>query len=726
MKLQTVDRVVASSHEFASTQCTIDAEDMKYIASLLRDNYSDTILATIRETFANAVDATEENNQSVSKIIVTLPTYLEPTFSVRDFGAGISSEKIRSLYTKYGKSTKRDSDSQRGAFGIGKFAPLSYNKDGFTITSFVDGEKRVYLMYISEENDTKIDELYCGPTDEPNGICISVAVSKEDINSFINSCNKFFTTFDELPTFVNLPNPISKDKKILSGKNWYIRSDNSDCCVVMGGISYPLNFSVIDFHNPIKHVLGLVFIIPIGSVKLHHSRESLEYNKITKDFLIAKCLEVDRDIRDIIEEKFQKFDCLKVAKQEFTKLYNSLPYELMYGYIQSSNSPFKYKNVVITDDHFNKGYFKDEKGNDCRIPVRIRRYELNRPGNNVTQSRTYNISVREDTALVINDCDEKTKIMCRILNLLKNDSGKTYKDVIVIGHDSESSCKNIINGAEKFASENRFDLVITDVFKLSDLPVVKIPTKAKSGATYNSSYYFSTSLTKRKFNTASKTEIEDASLIKPYIEVMNRLPLPEYDGLKVDNRLNIYFFERFTKCFKSEVYGVSIAVSDSVKFKKQTHFIKLYDYIKECWDSISASDKQFIKDVRALHYDSNCSFEFLKKLHDKNPECIKELADILDSQKTIKNDARFNSMKNFIEFFSDYLLHYNFFSKMIVDAEDYRKKTIESFCKEQLRKYPLLDKLSGINSYSCGDYQLFLSQCADYVVSIDKQTQKIP
>ena len=64
MKILVADRIVATSHDFPTVNCSIDAEDMRYISSLLRNNYSNTILATIRETYANAVDANKENNLS--------------------------------------------------------------------------------------------------------------------------------------------------------------------------------------------------------------------------------------------------------------------------------------------------------------------------------------------------------------------------------------------------------------------------------------------------------------------------------------------------------------------------------------------------------------------------------------------------------------------------------------------------------------------------------------
>ena len=88
MIIQGNQKRVVQSHDFDEVNCTIDAEDMRYVASLLRNNYSNTSLAVIREITANAVDANKEAN-STRKVEVKLPTTMNPTFSVRAYGSGL-------------------------------------------------------------------------------------------------------------------------------------------------------------------------------------------------------------------------------------------------------------------------------------------------------------------------------------------------------------------------------------------------------------------------------------------------------------------------------------------------------------------------------------------------------------------------------------------------------------------------------------------------------------
>ena len=104
---QEKNKQVVQSHDFDAVDCTIDAEDMRYVASLLRNNYSNPTLAVVREITANALDANSEAGQT-RPIEVTIPSRMNPHFLVRDFGGGLSQEDVFGLYSKYGKSTKRN------------------------------------------------------------------------------------------------------------------------------------------------------------------------------------------------------------------------------------------------------------------------------------------------------------------------------------------------------------------------------------------------------------------------------------------------------------------------------------------------------------------------------------------------------------------------------------------------------------------------------------------
>src|SRR5262245_34262870 len=91
----------------------IDTSALQHIISVLTDLYSDPELAVIREYSTNALDAHRDAGNPLP-IEVTLPTPLAPLFKVRDYGDGLDAEDIRNIYSRYGTSTKRDSNDVVG------------------------------------------------------------------------------------------------------------------------------------------------------------------------------------------------------------------------------------------------------------------------------------------------------------------------------------------------------------------------------------------------------------------------------------------------------------------------------------------------------------------------------------------------------------------------------------------------------------------------------------
>jgi hypothetical protein len=396
---------VVRSHDFEEVNCTIDAEDMRYVASLLRNNYSNTRLAVVREISANALDANAEAN-SDKKIQIKLPTNMNPTFSVRDFGGGLSQEDIFGLYSKYGKSTKRDSNNYIGAFGIGKFAPLSYGEN-FTCVSYHGGKKISYNVFVDESDDTKIVKLNEELSNEPSGLSIEVAVADGDISEFREIVQKFFKFFgdNEMPEFIGVEDDfIEKEEKILSSNkdSWFVlkRENNyysrHEAHILMGRVSYPLDRHSINVENFVKddkkrHLVenllsmdGFYLRVPLGSVRLHHSRESLEYNKTTQKKIVADLLFAVDEIQEIAKEKLADSNDLWEAKRNYAQIVNAMPHNMRNIFENS----FEWNGIKIDSPDFNRNYkFQDdlivthswqEKDETSRNGFKIRSQKANR------------------------------------------------------------------------------------------------------------------------------------------------------------------------------------------------------------------------------------------------------------------------------------------------------------------------------------------------------------
>jgi len=591
MKILVADRIVATSHDFPTVNCSIDPEDMRYISSLLRNNYSNTILATIRETYANAVDANKENNLSPERIEVKSPTSLDQTFSVRDYGCGLSRDQVFNLYSKFGKSTKRGSDLSIGGFGIGRFAPLSY-KDSFTVTSYYNGIQSIYSLYISEENDTKIDEVFLGHTSECNGICISVGVANADINKFNEEIASFFSNFEILPTFLNIQNHIIKPEIVASGTDWQIRkSFNSynhysvgEQGIVMGGIYYPINPELVDFkigedYAWAKYLNKLVFIADIGSVSLHHSRETLEYNKTTKAYLKSRYQAFCKEFTDSIKNKIAQFDCLRDAMYYYKDISQTFPRNA-FDKLQDQDV-FVFKGHKIITWNFNRAsYEENDKTN--KIPIYAKNYCVS--GDRVAISKCYTVTNDKDTYIVFHNLPDNTKVVPRVYELVKK-----YKNVVVVAHDQSIISSTIVNGVNKFKEVNRFDLVKSGYCNLGELTAVKLPSNKKTSTSICSpNYFYKVEGSAFRCSSSFGQEINDTSITKLYFPLSDGKPINQYSHFYQEkNKLNSYFFNEVGRLFNVNIYAVSNNVAATVKFKNRADFVDVIKHVQDKWNACS-------------------------------------------------------------------------------------------------------------------------------------------
>lgn len=168
---------------FEDIEMKISEAAMSHVISRLTDLYDDPIVATVREVISNAIDTTlrvkKENQQPVK---VLMPTELRDTFTVTDYGEGMSIEDIRNIYSKYGASTKVLDMTQIGAYGLGAKAPLSYCSS-FVVTSTKDGITTVVNVSKTEVANT-MNIISSKETGLPNGTTIQIPVRESDIYAF--------------------------------------------------------------------------------------------------------------------------------------------------------------------------------------------------------------------------------------------------------------------------------------------------------------------------------------------------------------------------------------------------------------------------------------------------------------------------------------------------------------------------------------------------------------
>jgi len=122
--------------------------DVGVVIGLLRKNvYQHRIRTLTQEYLSNGRDSQREAKTS-KRMIVSIPNELSPVLKVRDFGVGITPDRMANIFIKYGSSSKRKTNGQTGGFGIGGKSCFSYT-DSFTIISITGGIKRTYVAHMA-------------------------------------------------------------------------------------------------------------------------------------------------------------------------------------------------------------------------------------------------------------------------------------------------------------------------------------------------------------------------------------------------------------------------------------------------------------------------------------------------------------------------------------------------------------------------------------------------
>lgn len=291
MQTAAPEREVQSSGSLASASFGISQEHAAHIMGILRSTlYSRKALAVLREYGANAWDEHRQAGIPDKPIQVQLPSHFKPTLKIRDFGRGLSEHDVLHLYTQYGESTKRNTNTATGMLGIGCKAGFAY-ADQFTVTSWHQGVKSVYVAVLDKSNKGMMSKVFEEPCGDETGIEIQIAVKPKDVDEFTREARGLFRYFSPQPN-INLP----LDTLPRGMTRGFVNDDktNNDWIAVMGCIPYRLDLTQLKealVEAQLWDALGKLgggIYMPMGSVEFSASREELQYTEVTITALVAQ------------------------------------------------------------------------------------------------------------------------------------------------------------------------------------------------------------------------------------------------------------------------------------------------------------------------------------------------------------------------------------------------------------------------------------------------------
>lgn len=320
------DNVQEVSGEIETTGFNIEVNESMF--QMLTSNvYNDTILAVMREWSTNACDACIAADKQVN-FDVHLPTLEEPLFSVRDYGTGLCPEDIVGLFSNLGASTKRNSNAYNGTLGIGRMAGLAV-ADGFTVESFYNGMHYTYVISMQKGVPVTMN-LGNQPTEEANGLKLSVAVEPEDVKHYVEKASKLYKYFDYKPN-INLDIDMELDISEHISSDWFIMKTDSNSYynrsnyVVMSQVLYEIpSNSAINNHDFQK----LVIKAEPGAVTFNPGRESLSLNKQTIDYLNSAFNKIKDEYLKAADTAMSLTTNDKELMETYDQLYQKAPYHI--------------------------------------------------------------------------------------------------------------------------------------------------------------------------------------------------------------------------------------------------------------------------------------------------------------------------------------------------------------------------------------------------------------
>ena len=293
--------------------------------------YKDKIKVVIREYSANAYDSHIAAGKREVPFVVQLPSTLDPTFSVTDYGTGIPPDQIAKIYWTYGRSSKTEDQEQIGALGLGSKSAFAYTRSSFIVKNRWNGTEYVYFCFINEGGLPGGSTVSEAPTDEPNGVTVEFAVRPADIDNFVTKTQLLFKNWQGTLPIVKGNSSFSfiNPNKVIEGarKDWYLEKFYGQrASAIMGNIQYPIDFdSIPNLPDGLKIIVNSAFVVnfPMGDLEFSASREELSYTEFTCAKIIKRLQEVASEYCERFTKKIFESTTLVDFYHNFNSTFNS-------------------------------------------------------------------------------------------------------------------------------------------------------------------------------------------------------------------------------------------------------------------------------------------------------------------------------------------------------------------------------------------------------------------
>jgi hypothetical protein len=565
--------------------------------------YANKVRAIIRELSCNAYDSHVAAGKINTPFDVHLPNSLEPFFSIRDYGTGLSHDQVTNIFTTFFESTKTDSNDYVGALGLGSKSPFSYT-DNFTVTAIKDGRKGIYTAFINEQGVPSIALMMEEQTNDPAGVEVRFAVdSRYDFDKFRQEARYVYEYFKLRPVVngaaeFKFKEPSYKEKDIIPGVHH--GSDGYQSYAIMGNIKYPIEVPNADKSLSGLHGLlgcSLVMEFNIGELDFQASREGLSYIPETINAIKTKLEALNSQLAVHIAAEADKIQNLweravylskrhedALWKNAVRKYVTDTKFEL-FDPTNNRWDTLKKFSLDVNDlkTMYNitiRGFVKSRNAQTCSAIKAHTGYD-NVNGTQVMKQE-WHIRVNEDTYFVINDTKvgalERSKFHWRASKMTSH-SNNVY--VIEAADKTKPVLTNPFFASISNPPDNKIKVA-------SDL----LEKDRASGMGKNVSIMFLTEGSRRsRWNSATPMVWHDAGKADSFDskETYYYLPISGYKCLGiVEDVKELHNHLNRSGIFTKTIYGVRKTDMDWVKLQK--NWVNLDEHIKDKLSKMGSAD----------------------------------------------------------------------------------------------------------------------------------------
>jgi len=458
--------------------------DESIIIDFLRNKiYSNKLKSPLQEYVSNGRDGNREVD-SKKPIHITLPDSSNNfVWSVRDYGPGISPDRMENVFVKYGSSTKRDTNKLTGFFGVGSKSGWAYSPS-FNVTTFINGIKRQYLALIDASNKGRLDLTYEGLTDEPDGTEISYVINQYDVSNAVNAISDttIFWSDEEYPTFTGPTSALAQLKREREYYNVRFMGRNFNniantrvgyTVVVVDGIPYP---------HPSSSKFKTIFV-PAGFLTFPITRESIE--NTPKNLRVLEEIEKEYNQQYIEAEKEWQQGIVDVSSMRAAVNkqcgFDLTSKEIHNLRIENGNLRFKYED--------NKNRFFEAISTNKILSDGEKYYLM--PGSRYTKKQLNSITNKIEVVGKIKVEYEEDQLdmygIARKITRHKWEYDEKFAAECVEIAKAHGFTKNLVEHVEKWKPEKKIKAPDLDIYYYTDRDIRRYLKNDPEGLTY---YYY--------------------------------------------------------------------------------------------------------------------------------------------------------------------------------------------------------------------------------------------